>query len=99
VHPEDRDKTTFTSQYGTYRLLRLPFGLRNAPATFERAIDIILSGIKWKTCLVYLDDVIVFYKSKTDHITHVAEALTLLENAGLSLKLKKCLFLPKRSTT
>jgi hypothetical protein len=40
--------------------------------------------------LVYLDDVIVFYKSKNDHLTHVAEALTLLGNAGLSLKLKKC---------
>ena len=60
VHPDDRDKTTFTSHYGIYRFLRLPFGLRNAPATFQRAIDIILSGFKWKTCLVYLDDVIVF---------------------------------------
>ena len=54
VHPEDRDKTTFTSHYGIYRFLRLPFGLRNAPATFQRAIDIILSGVKWKTCVVYL---------------------------------------------
>jgi hypothetical protein len=44
VHPGDRDKTTFTSHYGTYRFLRLPFGLRNAPATFQRAIDIILWG-------------------------------------------------------
>jgi hypothetical protein len=49
VHPEDRDKTTFTSHYGIYRFLRLPFGLRNAPVTFQRAIDIILSGVKWKT--------------------------------------------------
>jgi hypothetical protein len=92
VHPEDSDKTTFTSHYGTYRVLRLPFGLRNAPATFHRAIDIILSGVKWKTCSVYLDDVIVFSKSKKDHLTHVAEALTLPGNAGLSLKLKKCHF-------
>ena len=83
VHPEDKDKTTFTSHYGIYRFLRLPFGLRNAPATFQRAIDIILSGVKWKTCLVYLDDVIVFSKSKKDHLAHVAEALTLLDNAGL----------------
>ena len=92
VHPDDRDKTTFTSHYGIYRFLRLPFGLRNAPATFQRAIDIILSGVKWKTCLVYLDDVIVFSKSRQDHLSHVAEALTLLGNAGLSLKLKKCHF-------
>jgi hypothetical protein len=92
VHPEDRDKTTFTSHYGIYRFLRLPFGLRNAQATFQRAIDIILSGFKWKTCLVYLDDVIVFSQSKKDHLAHVAEALTLPGNAGLSLKLKKCHF-------
>ena len=92
MHPDDRDKTTFTSHYGIYRFLRLPFGLRNAPATFQRAIDIILSGVKWKTCLVYLDDVIVFSKSRQDHLSHVAEALTLLGNAGLSLKLKKCHF-------
>jgi hypothetical protein len=90
VHPEDQDKTTFTSHYGIYRFLRLPFGLRNAPATFQRAIDIILSGVKWKTCLVYLDDVIVLSGSRSAHLTHVAEVLTLLGNAGLSLKLKKC---------
>jgi hypothetical protein len=51
VPPDNGDKTIFTSHYGIYRFLRLPFGLRNAPATFQRAIDIILSGVKWKTCL------------------------------------------------
>jgi hypothetical protein len=90
VHPDDRDKTTFTSHYGIYRFLRLPFGLRNAPATFQRAIDIILSRVKWKTFLVYLDDVIVFSKNRAAHLTHVAEVLTLLVNVGLSLNLKKC---------
>jgi hypothetical protein len=64
VHPGDRDKNTFTSRYGTYRFLRPLFGLRSDPATFQRAIDIILSGVKWKTCLVYLDDVIVFSGSR-----------------------------------
>lgn len=92
VQPEDQDKTTFTSHYGTYRFLRLPFGLRNAPATFQRAIDIILSGVRWKTCLVYLDDVIVFSSCRKAHLAHVAEVLTVLGNAGLSLKLQKCRF-------
>jgi hypothetical protein len=90
--PEDRDKTTFKSHYEIYRFLRLPFGLRNAPTTFQRAIDNILSGVKWKTCLVYLDDVIVFSSSRDAHLKHVNEALTLLGNSGLSLKLKKCHF-------
>jgi transposase InsO family protein len=92
VHPPDRDKTTFTSHHGTYRFRRLPFGLRNAPATFQRAIDVILSGVKWKTCLVYLDDVIIFSPDRESHLGHVDEALSLLRQAGLSLKLKKCRF-------
>jgi hypothetical protein len=56
----DRDKTTFCSHAGSFRFLRMFFGLLNAPATFQRAIDIILSGLKWRTCLVYLDDVIIY---------------------------------------
>jgi hypothetical protein len=92
VHPADGEKTTFTSHFGIYQFLRLPFGLRNAPATFQRAIDIILSGIRWKTCLVYLDDVIVFSSNRAAHLSHVNEVLILLRDAVLSLKLKKCLF-------
>ena len=92
VRPEDRDKTTFTSHQGIFRFRRLPFGLRNAPATFQRAIDVILSRVKWRTCLVYLDDVIIFSPDRASHLRHVHEALTLLRQAGLSLKLKKCRF-------
>jgi len=46
VAVEDQDKTTFTCHEGTYKYIRLPFGLTNAPATFQRAIDMILSGVK-----------------------------------------------------
>ena len=92
VAPTDREKTAFTSHFGVYQFRRLPFGLRNAPGTFQRAIDIILSGIKWKTCLVYLDDVIIFSSSRDVHLKHVNEALHLLGKAGLSLKLIKCHF-------
>jgi hypothetical protein len=92
VHPADREKTTFTSHFGIYQFLGLPFGLRNAPATLQRAIDSTLSGILWKTCLVYLGDVIVFSSNRAAHLSHVNEVLTLLRDAGLSLKLKKCHF-------
>jgi Reverse transcriptase (RNA-dependent DNA polymerase) len=92
VDPADREKTAFTSHFGVDQFRRLPFGLRNAPGTFQRAIDIILSGIKWKTCLVYLDDVIIFSSSRDMHLKRVNEALNLLGNAGLSLKLIKCHF-------
>jgi Reverse transcriptase (RNA-dependent DNA polymerase) len=70
----------------------MPFGPRKAPATFQRAIDIILSGLKWPTCLVYLDDIIIYSTSREDHSHHVDEVLTTLGRAGLSLKLKKCHF-------
>ncbi len=71
----------------------MPFGLRNAPATFQRAVDIILAGIKWKHCLVYLDDVIVFSQSREVHLDHLDEVLGLLGRAEVSLKLAKCDFL------
>ncbi len=68
VATQDQDKTTFTSHFATYRFKRMPFGLKNAPATFQRAIDIILAGVKWQHCLVYLDDVIAFSKSMESHL-------------------------------
>jgi Reverse transcriptase (RNA-dependent DNA polymerase) len=92
LHEVDRDKTTFCSHAGTFRFLRMPFGLRNAPATFQRAIDIILSGLKWRNFLVYLDDIIIYSTSREDHLHHVDEVLTTLGRAGLSLKLKDITF-------
>jgi len=68
VADEDRDKTTFVCHEGAYRYIRLPFGLSNAPATFQWAIDMILGGLKWKSCLVYLDDIIVFSQSAREHV-------------------------------
>jgi hypothetical protein len=88
----DRDKKTFCSHARTFRFLRMPLGLRNAPATFQRAIEIIISGLKWRTCLVYLDDIIIYSNSREDHYHHVDEVLMTLGKAGLSLKLKKCHF-------
>ena len=58
IAEDDRDKTTFASHSGLYRFLRMLFGLKNAPATFQRAVDIILSRVKWERALVYFDDVI-----------------------------------------
>ena len=74
----DQEKTTFTCHAGSYRFLRMPFGLRNAPATFQRAMDIILSGVRWKSCIVYLDDVIIFSKNDDEHLTHLEEVLQII---------------------
>ena len=73
----------------------MPFGLCNAPATFQRTLYILLAGLRWNSCLVYLDDIIVFSRSIEDHFQHLGEILAILKEAGLSLKLKKCNFFTK----
>jgi len=83
-------KTAFTCQMGTYENLKMAFVLTNAPATFQRSFDIILSGMTWQTCLVYLDDIIVFCDTPENHVKALGEALTRLSRAGVSLKAKKC---------
>jgi Reverse transcriptase (RNA-dependent DNA polymerase) len=92
VSPHDKEKTTFTSHEGLFKFLRMPFGLRNTPATFQRFVDITLAGLTWKVCLVYLDDIIVYSRSRDDHLEHLDAVLHRLYRAGLSLNLKKCHF-------
>jgi hypothetical protein len=91
--PDDMDKTAFTSKYGLYRWRRMPMGLCNAPATFQRAMDAVLRGLTWQMCLVYLDDIIVYTNGTFErHLLHVALVLRRLRDAGLTLKFKKCVF-------
>ncbi len=71
VAAEDRDKTTSVCHSGTYRYRRMPFRLTNTPATFQRTLEIILSSYKWKTRIVYLDDVIIFLKDLESHLGQV----------------------------
>jgi hypothetical protein len=63
VAEADTCKTAFVTPDGLYEFVRLPFGLNNAPSTFQRPIDRVLARLKWQMCLVYLDDVLVFGKS------------------------------------
>ena len=61
--PKDREKTAFTVGTGLWQFQVMPFGLCNAPATFERLMETVLKGLSGSTCLVYLDDIIVVGKS------------------------------------
>jgi len=72
--------------------MRMPFGLTNAPATLQRALEIILSALKWQSCLIDLDDFIVYFKTEEEHIGHVDQVLRLLREAGVTLRLPKCRF-------
>jgi len=86
----DQEKTAFKTHCGIYHWLSMPFGLTNAPATFQRALDIIVSGLKWQLCLVYLDDVIIFSATPEQHVKDVDAVLTRLREAGVTLNLEKC---------
>jgi len=90
VADEDREKTTFVCHEGAYRYIRRPFGLSNAQATFQRAIDMILGGLKWKSCLVYFDDIIVFLQSVGESVEHLRENFAVLRGAHVPPKAKKC---------
>ena len=70
----------------------MPFGLCNALATIQRTVGMLLSGYMWRTCLVYLDDIILFGNTPDEHVDHDREAPTVLKEAGFSLKLKKYKF-------
>ena len=90
VAEEDKHMTSFTAHVGMYKCARLPFGLGNAPATFQRAIDMILAGVKWQYVLVYLDDIIVYSADAESHLSHLEKVFTLLGENGVTLKAKKC---------
>jgi Reverse transcriptase (RNA-dependent DNA polymerase) len=87
MHPDDRDMIEFTCHVGTFRFKRMPFGLRNAPSTFQRAMDVILSGVRWQKFLCYIDDIIAFSSSMESHVEDLDKVLSLLRDAGVSLRL------------
>jgi len=92
VAEEEKHHTALTFHSGAWKRVRLPFGLCNAPATFQRAMDMIIAGVKWQICLVYLDDVIVFSRSPEEHFQHLDEVLARLGKAGVTLKAANCHF-------
>ena len=71
VNKEDQHKTKFTTPWGTYKFLRMPFGLLNAGATFQRAMDFSFKELIGKIIEIYQDDLTVFSKEISDHIIHL----------------------------
>ena len=84
-------KTTFRCRYGTFQFEVMPFGLMNAPATFQRMMDEILQDLDFVK--VYIDDIVIYSKTKEDHLMHLQKTLELLHDHGLKLKLKKSSFM------
>ena len=96
VAEDDRPKTAFCTTEGLFEFSVMPFGLCNAPATFQRLMDLVLRGLQWSQCLVYIDDVIIPGRSYAEHLTNLRAVLGRLQQAGLKLQPKKCSFLKQR---
>ncbi|XP_069800966.1 uncharacterized protein [Dendropsophus ebraccatus] len=88
--PEDREKTAFTTPMGLYEFTSMPFGLCNAPATFQRLMERCLGHVNFQSVLLYLDDVIVYSRTYEDHIHHLAEVFQVLIDHDLKIKPSKC---------
>lgn len=95
MDPESIPKTAFSTENGHYEYVRMPFGLINAPSTFQRAMDHILRGIQNKFCLIYMDDLIIFSTSLQEHEQHIRQVFDRLRLFNLKIQLDKCEFLRK----
>ena len=90
VDQKDKEKTAFITRRGLFEFNVLPFGLCNAPATFVRLMELVLSGLHWQICLIYLDDIIVFGRTFSEMIKNLDMILERFAQAGLKLKSQKC---------
>ena len=70
VDDESKPKTAFTTHNGLFEFRKMPFGLANAPSTFQRLMHAVLRGLQYDICLVYLDDIIIFSRTFDDHLQH-----------------------------
>ncbi|UYV62854.1 hypothetical protein LAZ67_2002159, partial [Cordylochernes scorpioides] len=92
IEERDKEKTAFTTAHGLYEFNVMPFGLCNAPATFERNMDNVLGNLRWQICLCYLDDVIIYSSDLPTHIKRLEAVLRCFSESNLKLNAKKCRF-------
>ena len=81
MHPNDQEKTTFTTPLGTFMYAKMPFGLMNIGATFQRAIDIAISEEKDRSVLIYLDDITMYSRIDQDHLEHLSHFFKNTKNS------------------
>ena len=90
VDERDREKTAFSTAFGHYEFTRMPFGLTGAPATFQRLMNHVLTGLE---CFVYLDDIVVYGGNLSEHEARLCRVLQRLRESNLKVKTEKCNFL------
>ena len=91
MHEENKPLTAFTmGQLGFYEGKRMPFRLTNAPALFQRLMETCLGDLNLHWCIIYLDDIVIFFKDLASHLQRLEAVFQKLEEAGLNLKPSKC---------
>ena len=89
VHPNDQEKITVTNPWGTFMYAKIPFGLMNVGATFQRAMHIAFSDEKDRFVVIYLDDITMYSKNDRDHLEHLKRVFLKCINFGISLNPQK----------
>ena len=90
-----QEKAAFVTPKGLYEWNVMPFGLSNAPSTFERLMELVVKGLHWEICLSYLDDVIVIGRTFEEELERLKQVFERLTCAGLKLKANKCFLFQK----
>ncbi|CAK1586146.1 unnamed protein product [Parnassius mnemosyne] len=96
IYPKDKEKTAFSTGKGLWQFKVMPFGLCNAPATFERLMELVLNGLIGDDCLVYLDDTIIVGRTFEDHLQNLERVLMKIQSANLKFSPKKCSLLKRQ---
>lgn len=97
VDEKDRSKTAFSTPQGHYEYVRMPFGLKNAPATFQRMMNHVLRDFLNIICVVYLDDILIFSTSLQEHIDAINKIFDRLRKFNLKIQIDKCNFFARQT--
>ena len=92
MHSDDIEKIAFQTHHGHFEFLIMPFGLCNAPSTFQALMNDILGPYVRKFVLVFFDDILIYSKTWDQHLEHIQQVFTILQSSAVFLKKSKCSF-------